>query len=75
MIEKEPKLNLPIKYCIICLPDTKCQAIGSLGKIKARIAEFPYLNKKVFVWEKIEECSVRKIVMEAHKRKTEGILT
>lgn len=65
MKEGEPK---PILKCMICIPDVHCDAIGVLGKIKARIGNFPTLNDKWIIWEKIEDCSTRKSIAEEFKK-------
>ena len=56
--------NKLIRECIICIPDVTCKMVGVLGKVKARITTIPNLHQEFIVWDRIEECSIRKQVME-----------
>ncbi len=62
-MNKETEVK-PAVQCLICLPDMTCKMVGELGKIDARITTIPALDQSVFVWEKIEKCTVRQEWLE-----------
>lgn len=54
----------PVMGCLACMPDMTCKAIGTQGKIAAREILIPVLHQRFIIWEKIEDCFTRKLIME-----------